>query len=141
MLYARENGRVRTFAIELNSQERGERIESVVGFVGTDGSGSFGILSGRQPLATTLSWGLCSLLTAEAAARQYLAMPGGLLYFARDVLHVCARLYLRDDHPERIVKRLADEMRAEEESSREMHALLRDLDRELMRRLLTQERT
>ena len=96
-----------------------------MGFVGTDGSGSFGILSGRQPLATTLSWGLCCTLTAEAAARQYFAMPGGLLYSARDVLHVCARLYLRDDDPERIVKRLADEMRAEEESSREMHALLR----------------
>jgi len=130
---------VRTFAIELISQKRGERIESVVSFVGTDGSGSFGILSGREPLATTLSWGLCSLRTAQSHARQYLAMPGGVLYFAQDVLHLCARLYLRDDDPERIVERLAGEMRAEEESSRAMHALLRDLDRELVRRLLAQQ--
>ena len=130
---------MRTFAIELSSQERAERIDDVVSFVGVDASGSFGILAGREPLATTLSWGLCSLRTADAKTRQYVAVPGGVLYFANDVLHLSARIYLRDDDPERIVGRLTDEMRAEEETSRDMHALLKDFDRELMRRLLTQE--
>jgi len=138
MLHARTDGAVRAFAIELSSQERRERIDGVVGFVGADGSGSFGILGGREPLATTLAWGLCSLKTA-GATRQYVAVPGGVLYFANDVLHLCARIYLRDGDPERIVKRLTEEMRAEEETSRDMHALLKDLDRELMRRLLAQE--
>jgi len=130
---------MRLFTIALSSQERVERVEGVVGFVGADRSGSFGILGGREPLATTLSWGLCSLQKAEASTRQYLAVPGGVLYFAHDVLHICARLYLHDDDPERIVRRLAEEMRTEEKSSREMHALLKNLDRELMRRLLSRE--
>ncbi len=130
---------MRTFAIDLSSQERHERIEQVSGFVGADHSGSFGILGGRESLATTLSWGLCSFRTTDTDAPQYVAVPGGVLYFAKDVLHICARLYLRDNDPERIISRLTDQMRAEEESSQSMHALLRELDRELMRQLLAQQ--
>lgn len=66
-------------------------------------------------------------------------MPGGVLYFADDVLHICSRRFLRDDDPSSIVQRLAGEMHAEEVSTREMHLLLRDLDRELMRRLLVRD--
>jgi F-type H+-transporting ATPase subunit epsilon len=140
VLHARKNGSVRTFAIELSSQERYERVEDVVSFVGADRSGSFGILGGREPLATTLSWGLCSFRAVDTGTREYVAVPGAVLYyFAPEVLHICARLYLRDQDPERIIRRLMDEMHAEEESSRSMHALLRDLDRELMRQLLVQE--
>jgi F-type H+-transporting ATPase subunit epsilon len=139
VLHARNDGLVRKFAIELSSQERYERVEDVTSFVGADRSGSFGILGGREPLATTLSWGLCSFRTGGANAPQYVAVPGAVLYFAPGVLHICARLYLRDQDPERIIRRLTDEMRAEEESSQSMHALLRELDRELMRRLLAQE--
>ncbi|HTX59327.1 MAG TPA: F0F1 ATP synthase subunit epsilon [Verrucomicrobiae bacterium] len=126
---------MRAFAIALSSMDCSERIDGVTAFCAGDRSGRFGILAGREPLATTLSWGLCSLRIGSEANRQYLAVPGGVLYFAQDVLHLCARLYLRDDDPERIVQRLTHEMHAEEESSRSMHALLRDLDRELMRRL------
>jgi F-type H+-transporting ATPase subunit epsilon len=139
MLHARNDGLVRKFAIELSSQERYERIEDAVSFVGADRSGSFGILGGREPLATTLSWGLCWFRAAGANLPQYVAVPGAVLYFAQDVLHICGRLYLRDDDPQRIIRRLTDEMRAEEESSQSMHALLRDLDRELMQRLLAQD--
>lgn len=130
---------MRTFAVELNSEDRSERIERAVAFVGSDGSGSFGILGGREPLATTLSWGLCSLRTTDDGARHYIAVPGGVLYFADDVLHICSRRFLRDDDPSSIVQRLAGEMHAEEVSTREMHLLLRDLDRELMRRLLVRD--
>jgi F-type H+-transporting ATPase subunit epsilon len=136
MLHARNDGVLRTFAIDLSSQEQYERVEDAVSFVGADRSGSFGILGGRESLATTLSWGLSWFRTVGANAPQYVAVPGAVLYFAKDVLHICARLYLRDDDPERIIRRLRDETRAEEESSQSMHALLKDLDRELMRRLL-----
>jgi F-type H+-transporting ATPase subunit epsilon len=140
VLHARKDGFVRTFAIELSSQERHERIEDAISFVGADGSGSFGILAKREPLATTLSSGLCSFRTATGTdAPQYVAVPGGVLYFTGSVLHICARLYLRDNDPERIIKCLTDQIRTEEESSQSMHALLKELDRELMRRLLARE--
>jgi F-type H+-transporting ATPase subunit epsilon len=141
VLHARKIVFVRTFAIDLSSQERYERVEDVVSFVGADRSGSFGILGGREPLATTLSWGLCSFRATDTHRRDYVAVPGAVLYFAPEVLHICARFYLRDQDPERIIRRLVDEMHAEEESSQNMHALLRDLDRELMRQLLVQERS
>jgi F-type H+-transporting ATPase subunit epsilon len=127
---------VRTFAVELSSEQRTERIEGVVSFVGRDDSGSFGILSGREPFATILSWGLCSLQVQ--AERRYVALPRGVLYFAEDVLRICAHRFVLDDDPERIVERLAQEMRQEEATSRDLHALLRDLDRELLRRLTAQ---
>jgi len=132
---AREPELVRPFAVELSSELSAERIEGAVSFVGRDVSGSFGILSGRESLATILSWGLCSLRTREGA-RHYIAVPGGVLYFADDVLHIAARRFLRDDDAERIVARLSEEMQVEEAVTRELHDLLRDLDRELLRRLV-----
>lgn len=138
MLYAGQDAAVKTFAVELTSEETAERIDDLVSFVGSDGTGSFGILGGHEPFVTILSWGLCSLRTIDSATRHYLAVPSGVLYFAHDVLHVCARRFVRDDDPVRIVTRLTQEMRTEEAASRDLHALLRNLDRELLRRLITQ---
>jgi F-type H+-transporting ATPase subunit epsilon len=136
MLHAGQDAIVRTFTVELSSEETTERIESAVSFIGSDKTGSFGILGGHEPFVTILSWGLCSLRTVESTTRQYLAVPGGVLYFADGVLHVCARRFVRDDDPVRIVNRLTQEMHMEEEASRDLHALLRNLDRELLRRLV-----
>ena len=127
---------MRTFAIELSSEGASERIEGVVSFVGADAGGSFGILANREPLATTLAWGLCSLRTSSNDGEHYLAVPGGVLYFAGNVLHICARRYLRDDDPARIVRSLDEEMRSERDVTRNMHDLLHKLDRELVTRLL-----
>jgi F-type H+-transporting ATPase subunit epsilon len=122
------------FAIELSSEEAFERIEGVTSFVASDASGSFGILADREPLVTSLAWGLCWMRTAQG--EDYLAVPGGVLYFAENVLRICARRYLRADDPSRIVKELDEQMRAEREVTRNMHDLLHDLDRELLVRLL-----
>jgi F-type H+-transporting ATPase subunit epsilon len=108
----------------------------VVSFVGSDASGSFGILGGREPFATTVSWGICRLRMADQVVWRYLALPGGVLSFASGRLHIAARRYFLDDDPERIVKTLTEQMRAEDQRTRDVHELLRDLDRELMRRLL-----
>ena len=134
MLYARHAALVKSFAIELSSEQAFERIDGVTSFVASDASGSFGILAGREPLATTLAWGMCRLHRTDG--EHFLALPGGVLYFADNVLQICTRRYLRDDDPARIVARLREEMRAEREITRDMHDLLRKLDRELLTRLL-----
>jgi F-type H+-transporting ATPase subunit epsilon len=126
---------VTTFAIELSAEDASERIDNVVSFVGADASGSFGILPRRAPLATTLAWGLCAFRTADDE-RHYLAVPGGVLLFTNGVLHLATRRYVREDDPQRIVERLTQEMQREQESTRAVHELLRNLDRELLRHLL-----
>ena len=127
---------MKTFALELYSTDARTRIENAQAFVGADASGSFGILAGREPLATALVWGLCSLRTSDRARRQYVALPGGVLYFADDLLRVCAQRFLVDEDPQRIVAQLTREMHAERDVTRDMHALLRKLDDELLTRLL-----
>lgn len=128
---------MRTFAIELSSEQSTERIEEAVSFTGRDETGSFGILGAHEPFATILSWGLCSFRTTASPAHRYLAVPGGVLLFSQDVLRICARRIVRGGDPEQIVKHLTDETRVEEEQTRELHELLKDLDRELLRRLLS----
>lgn len=122
------------FAIELSSEEAFERIDGVTSFVASDASGSFGILADREPLVTTLDWGLCWMRTGQG--EHYLAVPGGVLYFAENVLRICARRYVRAGEPSHIVVELENEMRTEREVTRSVHDLLHDLDRELLVRLL-----
>lgn len=134
MLHAGLVARMRSFTIELSSEDNFERVEGVTSFVATDASGSFGILADRELLVTTLAWGLCWLRNDDG--EHYIALPGGVLYFAENVLRICARRYLRADEPARIVEQLKDDMRAEREVTRDMHDLLHKLDRELLIRLL-----
>ena len=126
------------FAIELASEDAFERVEGAISFVASDASGSFGILADRESLVTTLAWGLCWFRTDQG--EQYLAVPGGVLYFAENLLHICTRRYLRAAEPTRIVDRLNQDMRAERDVTRDMHDLLRKLDRELLARLLARPR-
>ncbi|HTX55701.1 MAG TPA: hypothetical protein VMD47_01220 [Candidatus Acidoferrales bacterium] len=125
---------MRIFAIELSSEDVYEHIDGVTSFVASDASGSFGILADREPLVTTLAWGLCWMRTGDG--EHYLALPGGVLYFAENVLRICTRRYVRADDPSHIVERLNDDMRAEHAVTRDMHQLLHKLDRELLTRLL-----
>jgi F-type H+-transporting ATPase subunit epsilon len=125
---------VSVFTIELSSQERMERIEGVVSFVGYDESGSFGILAHRAPLATSLAWGLCRFHRTDGVGH-YLALPGGMLFFDGEVLHIATSRYLRDEDPRKIIERLTEEERLEEKSAHEFHELLQRLDHELLRRL------
>lgn len=129
---------MKAFRIDLASEDSEESIGGVLSFVGSDASGSFGILADREPLVTALEWGLCRFRTADRNAH-FLALPGGILSFADGVLHIATRRYLRDDDSSALLTRLARTAHTEEEDRRAMRQVLHNLDRELLRRLVRRD--
>jgi len=125
---------MKSFSLSLRDVNRGETIDGVTSFVGEDESGSFGLLSGHARFMTSLVFGLARFRTGSAQWH-YLAVPGALLYFADDALHITTQRYLLDDDYERVSGRLRDELLKEEKSLREVKASLRKMEDELFRRL------
>lgn len=135
MLHARLDARVNTFTAQISDETRSREIGDIVSFVGRDASGSFGILAGREPFATSLLWGLCEIRSA-GGGELFLAVAGGILFYDGVALRVATRRFLIDPDGARIIAQLAAEDSSEATTTRSMHAMLRSLDRELLRRLL-----
>ena len=135
MLHARLDAVVTSFTVHVADETRSQDIRDVTCFVAYDATGSFGILAGREPLVTSLRWGLCELRRADESVL-FLAVAGGILYFDGSVVKVATRRFLIDSDGARIVAQLTSEERSERTTTRSMHEMLRNLDRELLRRLL-----
>ena len=123
-----------TMTLHLRSAVRSEDIADVVSFVGTDASGSFGILPGRERFMTVLEYGLSRYRGADGAWR-YVACPGAVLYFADDRLTVNTRRYLCDADHERLSALLSGQLAREEEELKSVKQNLQNLEQELFRRL------
>ncbi|MBX3327004.1 MAG: F0F1 ATP synthase subunit epsilon [Nitrospira sp.] len=122
-----------SFVMHLQSATQYERIERVTMFVGEDSSGSFGIMAGHQRMMTPLQFGLARFRTNDDW--EFLALPGGLLYFVDNELFVNTRHYLRDQDCVRITKALEEQLRKEEASLREIKDSLHRLEEEMFKRL------
>lgn len=137
MLYARQHtGKqaVKTFSLQLLSTIEQRQIDGVTSFVGEDASGSFGILADHARSITSLVFGLARF-RRDADEWQYLALPGGLLYFVDNRLQICTRHFLIDSDYERISGLLQQQLLAEEQSLYEMKESLRRMEESLLRRL------
>lgn len=121
------------FSILLESPERRRRIDGVRSFVGEDKTGSFGILPGHARLLASLEFGLARY--RADGDWSYLALPGGLLYFEHDRLHLCTRRFLLGADYETISQALETELRAEEAKRKELRDDLRRLEEAMLRRL------
>jgi len=97
--------------MHLQSATRTERIDDVVSFIGTDRSGSFGILPGHARFMTMLDYGLSRYRRADGPW-SYVASPGALLYFVGDALHLYSRRHMVDTDFERISALLAGKLAA-----------------------------
>lgn len=122
------------FVVHLQSATQYERIERVTMFVGEDASGSFGILAGHHRMMTPLQFGLARF-RQDDGDWQFLALPGGLLYFVGNELFLNTRHYLRDRDYAKITKALAEQLRREEASLRELKDSLHRLEEEMFKRL------
>ncbi|WP_428821275.1 F0F1 ATP synthase subunit epsilon [Microbulbifer sp. MCCC 1A16149] len=123
-----------TFTLELLAATEQQRIDGVVSFVGEDASGSFGLMAGHERSLTVLLFGLARFRRVDNGW-QYLALPGGLLYFVDSHLQICTRHYLIDSDYERISMTLQQQLLAEE---RELHKIkegLRRMEESVLRRL------
>jgi F-type H+-transporting ATPase subunit epsilon len=123
-----------TFTLELHDATRSEQIKQVTSFVGEDNSGSFGILAGHARLTTALIIGLARFRVGEGEW-QYLALPGGVLYFHDNVLTLNTRRYLLDDDYMRISQALQQQLIAEEEQLQSIRKSLHHMEEEVFKRL------
>ena len=122
------------FVMYLQSATQYERIERVTMFVGEDASGSFGIMAGHHRMMTTLQFGLARFCTDDSEW-QFLALPGGVLYFVNSELFLNTRRYLRDRDCARITQALEQQLRREEAALRELKESLHRLEEEMFKRL------
>jgi F-type H+-transporting ATPase subunit epsilon len=119
--------------LHLQSATEIQRIADVASFVGTDQSGSFGILPGRTRFMTILDYGLARFRQAEGEW-QYLACPGAVLYLVGRDLFVNTRRYLLDADFGQISTSLAGQLAKEEIALASVKENLQRLEQELFRR-------
>jgi F-type H+-transporting ATPase subunit epsilon len=124
-----------SYTMHLFDSSKGLEVEAVTSFVGEDSTGSFGILPGHARFMTVLVFGLARFCCGQGAPWQYLAMPGGVLYFADNTLNLVCRHYLIDEEYESISRRLIDELVAEEEQLHEIQLSLKCMEEALLRRM------
>lgn len=128
------NADINKFVLDIQDATTSRRIEPVYSFVGEDASGSFGLRAGHARFMTTLNFGLARFRPAEGDW-QYLAMPGGLLYFADQRLWIGTRRFLLDHDHARITGLLREQLLAEERQLQDTKRGLRRMEEELLRRL------
>ena len=122
------------FVMHLQSATQYERVEGVTMFVGEDASGSFGIMADHHRMMTQLQFGLARFRTGDGEW-QFLALPGGVLYFVDNELFLNTRHYLRDRDCVRITQALEQQLRREEAALRELKESLHRLEKEMFKRL------
>ena len=125
---------MKSFNLLLLDATRSKEIQNVTSFVGEDTSGSFGILAGHARMITSLITGL-SRFRVGMNAWQYLAMPGGVLYFNDDVLTISTRHYLLDNDYMRISQELQQQLLLEEEKLLTIKESLHRMEEEVFKRL------
>lgn len=125
---------MKSFSLKLLSPTRTEEVKDVVSFVGKDATGSFGILPDAARRIAVLTLGLAQLRHASSET-EYLALPGGLLYFVDNVLQISSEDFVRDTNFEKITAVLEKKRKEEEGSVSEIKRSLHRLDEEIMKRL------
>ena len=123
-----------TFELHLQSGTQYEKIPDVISFIGEDNSGQFGILPHHARIMTCLIYGLAKFQQLNHEI-EYLALPGGILYFIDNQLHISTRHYLRSKDYQAILTVMDKELRAEEEEVKNIKGSLHRLEEEMLKRL------
>ena len=124
-----------TFDLHLYAAERYECIAGVASFAGEDASGRFSLLARHERFMTALGFGLARVVLADGS-REYLGLPGGLLYFVDNALRISTRRYLRGKDAERIGQALTRELLSEEQALHETRRKLQRLEAEMLKSLV-----
>lgn len=125
---------MKIFRLHLMSMTRSEVIPDIVRFTGRDAAGSFGILANASRRMTVLVFGLAHFLNASDKI-EYLALPGGLLYFSDNELRIATTDFLRNSSLEEISAALDRQLRQKESELREIKQSLHRLDEEILKRM------
>lgn len=120
------------FGLHLCAADSYELIEGVAAFTAEDASGSFGLKARHGRFMTSLGFGLARLTLADGS-RQYLGLPGGLLYFVDNELRISTRRYLRGSDAAAIAAALTRELLEEEQALQQTRRKLQRLEAEMQR--------
>ena len=130
---------MKQFVLNLVDDSHEVSIDSVTSFIGEDLSGSFGIWPNHARFMTVLVFGLARFRLA-ADAWQYLALPGGVLYFNENELMISTRHFLIDPDFERISSLLEEQLITEEENLRATRESLLRMEQAVLKRMLALQR-
>ena len=125
---------MKPFQLHLMGMTRSEVIPDIVRFTGRDAAGSFGILANASRRITVLVFGLARVLNASEKT-EYLALPGGLLYFSENELRIATTDFVRGSALEEISAALDRQLREKESELREIRQSLHRLDEEILKRM------
>jgi len=128
------------FELHLCSAAQVEHIADISSFVGEDASGQFGIMAHRARLATVLDYGLARFRIG-GADWQYLALPGAVLYFANNALHLSTRRYLYGPDFRTISEALTHQLLDEERRVQQLGQNLERMEQSMLQRLWGMART
>lgn len=122
------------FTLHLQSAAQTVRMDDVESFTAKDASGAFGLLARHERMMTVLGFGLARVRTT-GGAWHYVALPGGLAYFADGELFVCTRRYVLGDDYRTVSAAVGKTLLAEEQALKSLKQSVNRLEREMMRRL------
>jgi F-type H+-transporting ATPase subunit epsilon len=122
------------FTLQLYDAMHSETLADVVSFAGEDASGSFGIMANHERFMTCLVFGMARFRTRDGRV-QYLAMPGGVLYFIDNVLRISTHHYIIDTDYEQISTVLQNQLVEEEGRLLTLKKSLKNMETELFKRL------
>jgi len=123
-----------TITLNLYDATHAESVSDIVSFIGEDETGSFGIFPGHSRMITALTVGLAQFRQKDRDW-QYLALPGGLLYFQGNVMTVTARKFLIDHDYRRIASAMQKQLLEEEKEIHSLKQSLHSMENEVLKRL------
>ena len=122
------------FTLQLYDAIQTQTLSDVVSFTGEDASGSFGIMANHERFMTCLVFGMARIRTLDNNV-QYLAMPGGVLYFTDNMLSISTRHFIIDTDYEQISTVLQNQLVEEEGRLMTLKRSLHNMETELFKRL------
>ena len=128
-----------SFSLQLYDATQQKRIGNVTSFVGEDNNGSFGLQAHHARFMTALVFGLCRY-RLQNEDWQYLALPGGVLYFNDNELSISTQHFLIDSDFERISDLLKQQLLAEEETLTATRTSLQKMEQSMLARLWNLQR-
>ena len=127
------------FVLTLHSATQRERITDVSRFIGEDESGQFCLLAHHARMVTVLVYGVARYSVGDDDWR-YVALPGGVLHFAGNELHIATRRYVQGPDFEAISRALSEQLMIEEKHLKSFRENLNQLEQQMLRKLWQMER-
>jgi len=125
---------MKSFALSLLDSRGNQDFAAVTHFIGSDASGSFGIMAGHAPMLALLRYGLARFCDISGKWH-YLAVPGAVLRFFENHLTITTVRYFLGSQREQICQLMADEIARQDSEIHNARATMLEIEHSLMLRM------